>query len=200
MAPAAQARALESGERDLWCIDPLDGTSNYCAGLPYYAVSVALLREGRVAAGVVYDPARRECFTAAQGLGAWCNGRPLKAAPAPSNLADALALVDFKRLPVALATRLATHPPYRSQRSFGAVALDWCWLALGRCQLYLHGRQRLWDYAAGSLILAEAGGRAATLEGEDVFRPTLTPRSVAAASNPALFREWRQWLDEDQHP
>jgi myo-inositol-1(or 4)-monophosphatase len=74
------------------------------------------------------------------------------------------------------------------------VALEWCWLAAGRCQLYVHGRQALWDYAAGLLVLEEAGGRATTLDGESVFTPKLLPRSVLAASNYRLFEEGRHWL------
>jgi myo-inositol-1(or 4)-monophosphatase len=74
------------------------------------------------------------------------------------------------------------------------VALDWCWLAAGRCHAYLHGKQKLWDYAAGSLILQEAGGQAVTLQGENVFVPTLQPRSAAAALDADLFRQWIDWL------
>ncbi|UCE77444.1 MAG: inositol monophosphatase, partial [Gammaproteobacteria bacterium] len=77
---------------------------------------------------------------------------------------------------------------------FGAVALDWCWLAAGRCHVYLHGQQKLWDYAAGCLILQEAGGQAVTLEGDPVFVPSLTPRSAAAALDPDIFRQWIDWL------
>ena len=105
-----------------------------------------------------------------------------------------MALIDLKRLDAELASRLAAAPPYRSQRSFGSVALDWCWLAAGRCHVYLHGRQKLWDYAAGCLILTEAGGSAITLEGEPVFRPTLEPRSAAAALDPDIFLQWKDWL------
>jgi myo-inositol-1(or 4)-monophosphatase len=84
--------------------------------------------------------------------------------------------------------------PYSSQRSFGSVALDWCWLAAGRCHVYLHGGQKLWDYAAGGLILEEAGGRAVTLAGEEIRYGELKSRSVAAALDPVLFREWAGWL------
>jgi len=64
------------------------------------------------------------------------------------------------------------------------------WLAAGRCQVYLHGKQQLWDYAAGSLILAEAGGYAVTLEGEPVCQKSLATRSVVTASNRQLFQQW----------
>jgi myo-inositol-1(or 4)-monophosphatase len=192
-APAQQA-ALQNYTGGVWCIDPLDGTSNFAVGVPYYAVSVALVRDGRPLMGVVYDPSRNECFTALAGQGAWLNDQPLGVASPAATLRESLALIDFKRLSPTLAARLAAEPPYKSQRSFGAVALDWCWLAAGRGHLYLHGRQKLWDYAAGYLVLLETGGMALTLSGEDVFNAELEPRSAAAALDPALFEQWKNWL------
>jgi len=194
MEEATQQRALQHEDTGVWCIDPLDGTNNFAAGVPYYAVSVALLRKHAIEAGVVYDPSRQECFAAARGHGAWLNGKRLEQRPPRAPLSRGLALVDLKRLPQRLASRLAAEPPYNSQRSFGAVALDWCWLAAGRCHVYLHGQQKLWDYAAGCLILQEAGGQAVTLEGDPVFVPSLTPRSAAAALDPDIFRQWIDWL------
>ncbi len=195
MSEQDQQGALQHSHSGLWCIDPLDGTSNFSAGVPYYAVSVALIRNGEVEMGVVYDPSRKECFSAARGEGAWINEKPLKPQRLSSPLSDGMALIDLKRLEPGLASRLASRPPYKSQRSFGAVALDWCWLAAGRCHVYLHGKQKLWDYAAGSLVLEEAGGSAVTLEGEPVFRATLAPRSAAAALDPDIFKQWVEWLE-----
>jgi myo-inositol-1(or 4)-monophosphatase len=77
------------------------------------------------------------------------------------------------------------------------VALDWCWIAAGRCHVYLHGRQNIWDYAAGNLVLQEAGGHAMTLSGEPVFVSALQPRSAVAALDAALFEEWTRWLGID---
>lgn len=186
--------ALQQAGGDFWCVDPLDGTSNFTAGIPYFAVSVARIQDGQPSMGVVYDPNRRETFSATRGQGAWLNGERLTPGRSPAGLGECVALIDLKRLPQDLAARLASTPPYRSQRSFGAVALDWCWLAAGRGHLYLHGRQNLWDYAAGYLVLVESGGHALTLEGEDVFRASLTPRSAAAARDAALFERWKAWL------
>ena len=194
MEVSAQQKALQRAGTGVWCIDPLDGTSNFSIGVPYYAVSVALLRNNQVELGIVYDPSRKECFAAARGQGAWLNGQRLPQQQLSTVLSQGMALIDLKRLTPGLASRLAANPPYKSQRSFGAVALDWCWLAAGRCHLYLHGRQKLWDYAAGSLILLEAGGSAVTLDGGPVFSPTLQPRSAAAALDPSLFNQWTQWL------
>ncbi len=192
---AGHEHLAEGGARDLWCLDPLDGTSNFAAGIPFFAVSLALLIEGQPALGLVYDPVRDECFCAARGQGARLNEAPLAGTgPVPDDLRRAIACVDFKRLTRPLAARLATEPPYGSQRNFGSSSLEWCWLADGRFHIYLHGGQKLWDYAAGSLILAEAGGAAATFAGEAVFRLGLEPRSVVAARDAQLFVDWRAWL------
>lgn len=199
MDEASQQRTLQHQDTGMWCVDPIDGTSNFAAGVPYYAVSVALLRDNTTEAGVVYDPSRQECFAAARGQGVWLNERRLQRRQPCGPLARGLGLVDLKRLPRELAGRLATQPPYKSQRSFGAVALDWCWLAAGRCQVYLHGQQKLWDYAAGHLVLQEAGGHAVTLEGEPVFISTLAPRSAAAALDLEIFRQWTDWLGVDRN-
>jgi myo-inositol-1(or 4)-monophosphatase len=191
---AAEQDALLQQDKPLWCLDPLDGTSNFAAGIPYFSVSLALLEQGRVMAGIVYDPVRDECFTALRGTGAWLNGAALTAVPAGVTLQQATSLVDFKRLPRELAVRLVTGIPYASQRSFGSVALDWCWIAAGRCHVYLHGRQNIWDYAAGHLVLQEAGGHSMTLSGEPVFINALQPRSAVAAVDMDLFGEWIRWL------
>jgi len=176
-------------------LDPLDGTSNFAAGLPFFSISLALLIERKSVLGVVYDPIRDECFTAERGRGAWLNGVQLRVRPTDLPLRRGLAVVDFKRLGP-LAAKLAARPPYSSQRNLGSVALEWCWLAAGRFQVYLHGKQKLWDYAAGALILSEAGGHAETLQGEPIFSPELQPRSVVAAGDARLFQEWKAWLAE----
>jgi myo-inositol-1(or 4)-monophosphatase len=194
MSEAAQTAALRRANEGVWCVDPLDGTSNFATGIPYYAVSVALLRHNRPEMAVVYDPDRHESFCAARGQGAWLNGERLRRPETPATLSGSIALIDFKRLPPRLAGRLASEPPYQSQRSFGAGALDWCWLAAGRVHLYLHGRQKLWDYAAGWLIHHETGGRSVTLQDEAVCVASLEPRSVAAAPDPKLFELWHDWL------
>ncbi len=189
--------ALANIQKGVWCLDPLDGTSNFIAGIPYYAVSLALLTADQVALSVVYDPTRDECFTAVAGKGAKLNKIQLNPICRAKSLHEAIALVDYKRLPQTLRQQLASKPPYKSQRSFGAVALDWCWLAAGRVQLYLHGSQKLWDYAAGQFIFCESQGHALTLQGESVFVPTLQPRSALAALDIKLFNDWRIWIEQN---
>jgi len=194
MSAAEQQTLLDESAEGLWLLDPLDGTSNYAVGIPFFCVSLALIRDGRVERGIIYDPLRDECFAAEAGRGATLNGSVLQAPTPLPPMERGMGLIDFKRLDADLSARLARTPPYASQRSFGSGALDWCMIAAGRCQLYLHGGQKLWDYAAGQLILSEAGGVSATLEGEPVFCNRLTPRSVVATATPALFDSWQQWL------
>jgi len=195
MSPSEQAALAAANRRGLWVLDPVDGTSNFAAGIPFFAVSLALLVEQRVELGVVYDPVRDEAFYAQRGRGAWLNGLSLGTrAPLDLPLKRSIAVVDFKRLDRDMAATLGAGPPYGSQRNFGSSALDWCWLADGRFHIYLHGGQKLWDYAAGSLILAESGGQARTLDGEEVFTTNLESRSVVAARDPELFQTWRDWV------
>jgi len=187
--------------KGMWCVDPLDGTSNFATGIPYFAVSLALILNGRQEIGIVYDPVRDECFMARRGGGARLNGMTLGThEPAlPGDLNRCVASVDFKRLRAPLAAHLGASPPYGSQRNFGASSLEWCWLADGRFQLYVHGGQKLWDYAGGNLILEEAGGVATTLEGEKIFTYGLAPRSVVAAPTQVLYSLWKIWIDSHQN-
>jgi myo-inositol-1(or 4)-monophosphatase len=193
--PEAEQQAIwQSAQDGLWCIDPIDGTSNFVHGLPYFAVSVALLRCGRSVLGVVYDPVADEMFAAESGKGAYLNGEMLFGRMTMATMSQSLANVDLKRLDIGLAQRLATRPPFASQRNFGASALDWCYTAAGRYDLYLHGGQKMWDYAAGVLILSETGGYACCIESDDFAAGDVWQRSVIAARSKTLFDEWKSWI------
>ena len=194
MGEAEQMASWIEGKDGVWCIDPIDGTSNFVHGLAYFAVSVALIREGRSTLGVVYDPVADEAFSAELGRGAFLNGEKLVGRTTVTSLSSALANVDMKRLDGKLAAQLAADPPYCSQRNFGASTLDWCYTAAGRYDAYLHGGQKLWDYAAGSLVLQEAGGQACCLDCDDFGQGDVWQRSVIAALNPAMFEEWKSWI------
>jgi len=188
-----QNAAIANSNALLWCLDPLDGTTNFTSALPFYGISLALVKKGRPRLAVVYDPNRNECFEAQKGDGAYLNGE-LLAPPCEFPLSRCIACVDLKRLPSELAQRLASGPPYRSQRNLGSSVLEWCWLAAGRFQLYLHGGQQPWDQAAGSLILAEAGGRAKTINGYSLTVAGLDAQSVVGAANPLVFTRWYEWV------
>lgn len=189
-----QQQAWDQGDAGIWLMDPLDGTSNFASGIPFFSVALALFINKEPVLGMVYDPVRDECFAAQRGEGAWLNGNRLTSNVPGLPLRRSIGVVDFKRLDSKLARRLGEQPPYGSQRNFGSSALEWCWLAADRFNVYVHGGQKLWDYAAGSLILAEAGGHAMTLDGEPVPCREFSSRSVVAALDQDLFKEWQQWL------
>jgi myo-inositol-1(or 4)-monophosphatase len=196
MSCEEQQQLLDNNDEGLWLLDPLDGTSNFATGIPYFCVSLALMRKGEVVLAIIYDPLRDETFSAEKGEGAWLNGGPLHAPCATRPLKQGIALIDLKRLTPELAARVASHPPYSSQRNLGSGALDWCYVATGRVDVYLHGGQKLWDYAAGQLILREAGGHATTLAGEPVLVNALTPRSVVAAAEEGNYQQWLAFCGE----
>ncbi len=194
MSAEEQARLWSEGADGLWCIDPIDGTTNFINGIPFFGVSVAYMAGGETEVGVVYNPVTDESFCAARGVGAWLNGLELPLRRAAATLKDAVAGVDFKRITHRLGDELAVRPPYYSQRNFGSSALEWCFVAAGRLDVYLHGGQMLWDYAAGKLILAEAGGEFSTLDGGPLTGGPAIKRSVLAAANPSLYAAWRDWV------
>ena len=194
MSEQEQQSALHDNT-GVWVLDPLDGTSNFSVGIPYYAVSLAYIKEGNIEWGMVFDPQRNECFTAIRGGGAFLNNEKLLLQDAGVAIDKSTAVIDFKRLSSKLAARIASEPPYSSQRSFGGVALDWCWLAANRYHLYLHGKQNIWDYAAGHLIFNEVGGCSCTLQGDAVFDFSLNTRSAVAALDQSLFAQWCEYLE-----
>ena len=152
----------------LWIVDPIDGTNNFVNGLPHFAVSVALVKNGHAELGVIYNPVSGECFYAERGKGAFLNGTPLPLRSGNKKLNESIAGVEIKYLRSGkLASRMNTLAPFGTIRSMGSSTLDWCYLASGRYDIYIHGGQKLWDYAAGALIFEEAGGCLTTLEGDD---------------------------------
>ena len=193
MGDAEQEQILSAPDGPLWVLDPLDGTSNYAGGFPFFAVSLALIENGEPTLGLVLDPVRDECFYAAKDGGAFLDGAAIHPSTGVERLADCLAGIDLKRLPPSALPALFSGRGFGSQRNLGAVALDWCWIASGRFQLYLHGGQKLWDYAAGRLIAAEAGAASRLLlpDGIPQLPPlSLEPRIAVAAASETLLAAW----------
>lgn len=155
--PADLQREMASSGNYI-ALDPLDGTTNFIHGIPFFAVSLAWVEAGVTRFAVTYDPLRDECFAAERGAGAWLGDKPLRLPVESRPLADSVAVVDGKRLPRRVATGLASARPFRSSRNFGSVALEWAWLAAGRYQAYVHGSQKLWDRLPGELLLSESRG------------------------------------------
>ncbi len=195
MSAQQQAQVLTCDD-DYWCLDPLDGTTNFHATTPLFSVSLALVSNHQVVLGIVYDPLRQEFFSALKGQGFWINRQRHKHPQQPDLLSQSTAFVDFKRLKREFRLRLVDQAPYKSQRNIGSCALEWAWLAAGRVQLLIHGAENLWDYAAGTMLLEESGGMSQNHEGEAVFVESLKPRSVLAASNPELFQQWSSWYQQ----
>lgn len=180
-----------------WCLDPVDGTNNFHHGVPLFAVSLALIRDKQITLGIIYDPVRKEVFSAVKGSGLRINGQLHTMSGQPENLNKCLASVDFKRLKTAVKSRLCETMPFKSQRNIGTCALEWAWLAAGRTQLLLHGGEKFWDYAAGSLLLAEAQGVSCTDSRQPVFNNSLENRPIIAAVTPSLHRLWFDFLIQD---
>ncbi|MDX8388503.1 MAG: inositol monophosphatase family protein [Ghiorsea sp.] len=177
-----------------WCVDPLDGTGNFATPMPLFAISIGLIENGKPVLACIYDPIRDEMFSAVQGGTLLLNGLPMDQIPFSKPLNQSIGFVDFKRLKSDLASDLATHKYYRSQRNLGTCALEWAWLAAGRAQFIVHGGQKLWDYAAG-LLLAEAAGCIITdFEGTHPFDAAQLSCPILATSNTSLTKEWSNIL------
>jgi myo-inositol-1(or 4)-monophosphatase len=193
MSAREQHAIFERGGR-FWCVDPLDGTGNFSRGVPFFAISVALMDHERPIFGTVYDPIRDEAFFALRAAGAWLNHARLVLPASGPALAGALAEVSLRGDTRALRGALKDRKPYRKRITCGSSALSWCHLAAARIDVMLHSGQKMWDYAAGALILAEAGGCLCALEQDDFWTAPVWKRSVVAARTRPLLDEWRQWL------
>jgi myo-inositol-1(or 4)-monophosphatase len=184
---AEEAHRHEGDAEHLWVIDPLDGTNNFAHKIPQFAVSVAYCHRGRPMCGVVYNPVREEWHTAVRGEGAFSHGRRLQVAD-DVRLDTVLVGVGFyyDRGAMMEATLSALGDFFRAQvhgiRRFGAASLDLCSVALGMFGAYFEYELSPWDFAAGGLIVEEAGGKVTTCRGE----PLPLARTTLLASNGRL--------------
>lgn len=160
-----------TGASHRWVFDPLDGTTNYAHGIPIYCAALALEIEGVPTVAAVYDPNRRELFTAERGVGAWLNGEPLRISSTPT-LHESVLVTGFPydihqpvRMQeiVSLFTSFLGHA--RAVRRLGSAAIDLCWVAAGRMDGFWEQSLKAWDVMGGALIVEEAGGRVTGLDG-----------------------------------
>ncbi len=193
-----QQQQVIRGHQSYWCLDPVDGTNNFHHGVPLFAISLALIEDNEIHLGIIYDPVRKEIFSAIKGYGLRINGNNYFPREQPESLSECLASVDFKRLNSEMKEMLCEQMPFKSQRNIGSCALEWAWLAAGRTQLLLHGGEKFWDYAAGCLLLAEAKGSSCTDTLQTVFNNSLESRSIIAASTPSLHKLWISFLVSKQ--
>ena len=149
-----------------WYVDPLDGTTNYAHGFPFFCVSIGLEVRGQVVLGVVYDPLHEEMFLAERGRGAFLNDRPLSVSKV-GKLMDSLVVTGFNWPSLRENLRHFINFSHRAQavRRTGSAALDLCYVAMGRFDGYWELNLSPWDMAAGSLMVTEAGGRVTNFKG-----------------------------------
>jgi myo-inositol-1(or 4)-monophosphatase len=151
-----------------WIVDPLDGTTNYAHGFPFFCVSIGLEIDGQLALGVVYAPVVDELFVAEVGRGATVNDRPIQVSPT-RELPQALLATGFPydraEFPRALRSFEAVSLKSQAVRRMGSAVLDLCYVACGRFDGYWEHQVKPWDMAAGALIVLEAGGAVTATDG-----------------------------------
>ena len=170
-------------EEYVWIIDPIDGTANYSRGIADCCISVALARKGRLQLGVVYSPGRGELYSAELGRGAWCNGHSIHVSDRPfadGILCTALSLYCKENAKACSDIIYDVNMQCNDIRRWGSAALELCLLASGVIELFFEMRLQPWDYAAGMLVLHEAGGRIAGWNG---LPPSLEKPSLVLAAN-----------------
>jgi myo-inositol-1(or 4)-monophosphatase len=194
--PAASAKALEEikDAEYLWIVDPLDGTTNFVHGFPFFSVSIALAYKGEVIVGVVYNPMANELFVAEKGKGAYVKGKPMSVSGEEklieSLLATGLPADRTGALPVNLQGLNALCPKVRNIRIAGSAALHLAYVAAGRLSGFWEIGLNAWDIAAGALLVKEAGGMVTDTEGNPY---SLSVRNVLA-SNGHIHSEFQAEL------
>ncbi|MGI5988619.1 MAG: inositol monophosphatase family protein [Dysosmobacter sp.] len=193
LAPAVQFlgeegdhTAIDPG-RPFWILDPVDGTTNLIHRFQHSAVSLALAEDGQVTFGVVYHPYTQECFTARRGGGVFQNGRPIRVS-GTTRLAESLlsaGTVPGRRelADEAFRQMRALYDRCQDVRRTGCASLDLCYVACGRLDGYVELSLQPWDYAAGALVVEEAGGQITTPNGSPL---SLTEGGAVLASNQIL--------------
>jgi myo-inositol-1(or 4)-monophosphatase len=169
LAEELGAESRPRASRHVWVFDPIDGTTNYAHGLPVFCASLGLEIDGRLEVAAVYDPSRKELFTAERGVGAFLNGARLAVSPV-HRLVDALLVTGFPYTVhedpeelLGLFGAFITRA--QAVRRLGSAALDLCYVAAGRMDGFWERQLNPWDMAGGTLIVEEAGGRVTGMDG-----------------------------------
>lgn len=203
VAPGAEAsiRAVQeaSGAEYLWIIDPIDGTTNFVHQRINFVLSLAVYHGGEGLIGIVYDPLRDEWFEARRGEGATLNGRPIRVRPDASRLEEALIVTSLfwsryaERFGLTDKIRELGRR-VRGMRLYGAAALELAYVACGRLDGFFSPSLSPWDFAAGALLVKEAGGMVTTVDGTPL---SLEGRTTVLAGAPAIYRALRTYLEPE---
>ena len=191
--PGHAILAEESGARGdsefQWIIDPLDGTTNYLHGFPQFAVSIALTHRGRLESAVVYDPTRDEMFTADRGAGALLNDRRIRVSTRRglrgALLGTGIPFRDQRHMDAYLGMLKSLVQDSAGVRRPGSAALDFAYVAAGRLDGFWELALSPWDFAAGALLVQEAGGMVSDITGGSRFMDT----GNVVAAGPRLHRD-----------
>jgi myo-inositol-1(or 4)-monophosphatase len=181
-------------------IDPLDGTTNFLHGIPHFAISIGLERDGQLVSGVIYNPISDDMFTAEKGSGAYLNDKRLRVA-ARKTLKDSVAATGIpfigkgghERFQAELGAVMANTA---GVRRFGSAALDLAWLAAGRYDAYWERNLKPWDIAAGILMVREAGGVVTDMDGS----ARMLDSGHILASNESLHPQFLKLLKDAARP
>lgn len=182
--------AVEGSDKThTWIVDPLDGTTNFLHGIPQFAISIGLDRDGTIVAGVIYNPANDELFMAERGKGAFLNDQRLRVA-GRQRLQDAVIACGLPHrgrgdLALFRTEFEAVQEKVAGLRRFGAAALDLAWVAAGRLDAYWERELSPWDMAAGVLLVREAGGFVTDADGGDA----MMTKGHIVAGNETMQRE-----------
>lgn len=194
---AEEKNTEDRGGECTWIIDPLDGTTNYAHGFPFFSVSIGLEISGRIEFGIVYDPVRGECFTAQRGAGAFCNGGSLSVSDTDTLNAGLLATGFPYDIRTSDQNNLTNFCAFalnvQGLRRTGSAALDLCYVAAGRLDGFWEAKLNPWDCAAGFLIVEEAGGRITDYSG----RSTTIYDAEVAASNGKIHEQMISVLSDE---
>ena len=181
-----------------WILDPIDGTTNFMHALTFCCISLALCESGEITAGVIYSPYTDELFYAQKGSGAYLNGRKISASKC-RELSECVGLFEFNayyknETDIALSHARKIFTACQDIRTFGSAALEFAYIACGRADVYLGRYLKPWDFAAGMLIVTEAGGRVGALGGSlDLFKYR---QHVISASSPVYDKFEALLLEE----
>ena len=173
-------KIINKNKNNFWIIDPIDGTTNFLHGVPHFAISVALQKEGEITSGLIFDPIKNEIFYAEKNSGAFINNNRIRVSK-KSKLEDCLFASNNEGIK-------SVHPKL-NLRNTGCAALDLAYVGCGRLDGYFHNKINIWDVAAGKIIIEEAGGKVNRIDHFSINKIDIR------AANPDIYEKMIKKLD-----